>query len=110
MIYTAINDKPLAKVSYEELIGTFVETVFFQFMDRGRAGLTAGAVDFIDTASRWVKLRNDRAFPMSELIFSEISEKVKALLVDGFIKAGTEGLRDGLRSSYLVILDSVTPR
>lgn len=110
MIFTTINGKPLAKVTHDELIDVFVDDAFFKFMDGGRGGLSSSASDFIGTASKWIHVRTPNSLAMNSMIYDEIADLVKRLLIDGFIKAGTAGMRDGLRSAYLVILDSLCPR
>lgn len=106
MIYTAINNKPLKEAKHAkhaELIDAFVDVAFFKFMDSGRAGLAAAAVDFIDTSSKWIQLRVRADFVVNDC---ETSDRVRAILIDGFIKGGTSGLRDGLITAYITILNS----
>lgn len=103
MLYSAILDRKIEDHTFPTLQEAFVDLAFNQFMDNGRCGFNFIALDIVDNFE--VLLRRTSQRPdLSDFQRKQLALSIRKFLMDGFIKHGSEGLKDAIASAFNLII------
>lgn len=104
-----MDGKSVNEHTYQSLLDFFVEHSFMKFMDSGRSGLASAAEDtihnFIDFTQATVPALSK--VELSQEKQKEIYNYLCRELVDGFIREGSKGLRNGIAGAHMFIVNAL---
>lgn len=97
--------------TYDELITTCVDRTLFNFMDRGRDGLTASIPLIVKGMQSWILAHANKDGRKDNRAHIETADATLAtavtLIMDGFIHSGTPGLRNAMMSIHQMLFNEI---
>lgn len=109
MIYNEIDGKQITEHDFESLKKYFANEAFYVFVEEGRNGLKRIAADIVDNleANLSYRIIDCKGKQLNREEHAEAVRKVTAVMLDGFVRKGSEGLISAFYSAHSLVSDAL---